>query len=285
MKVLAFGLLLGPPMLASVLRRRASTRPILLASTIGPIDAGIVQALEDGFERETGIHVRHTGAGTGAALDIARQGSVDLVLVHARALEEKFVAEGFGAERIDLMYNDFVILGPANDPVGVKPAGRPIAALKRIADAQALFVTRGDNSGTHMAEKELWQKAGISPAGAWYEVYEGGAEGNGPTLLHADEKQAHTLIDRATYLTLKGRIRLVVLVENDEALRNYMTLIPVSPKRFPEVSHGNAMRFIRWLTDPQKGQLVIRDFGKESFGEPLFFPNSKEWRGTQKGSR
>ena len=267
-------------MLTSVLRRRGSDRSILLASTIGPIDAGIVEALEDGFERETGIRVRHVGAGTGAALDIARRGKADLVLVHARELEEQFVREGFGTERIDLMYNDFVIVGPAGDPAGVAAAYRAIAALKRIAETQAPFASRGDNSGTHVAEKELWQKAGISPGDAWYEVFERGGEGNGPTLLHANGREAYTLIDRATYLTLKSRISLIVLVQNDEALRNYMTLIPISPKRFPKVRHEDAMRFVGWLTDPRRGQLVIRDFGKETFGGPLFFPNSKEWNAT-----
>jgi tungstate transport system substrate-binding protein len=283
-KTLALSFLLTPLMLSSFLRRRGAARPILLASTIGPIEAGIVQALEDGFEGETGIRVRHVGAGTGAALDIARQGEVDLVLVHAKALEEEFVKEGFGTDRIDLMYNDFVIVGPANDPAGLKTAANVIAALKKIAERQVSFVSRGDNSGTHVAEKALWKKAGISPSDAWYEVYERGAEGNGPTLLHADERDAYTLIDRSTYLIMKDRIHLIVLVENDEVLRNYMTLIPVNPTRFPRVSYENAMRFVGWLTNPEKGQLVIRDFGKETFGGPLFFPNSKEWKASQMGS-
>ena len=129
---------------------------ILLASTIGPIDSGIVGLLENEFEKETGIQVRHVGAGTGPALDIAKKGNVDLVMVHAKSLEEKFVQEGFGTERIDLIYNDFVIVGPANDPAGIKRMKSALEALKRISEKQVVFVTRGDRSGTHVAEMELW---------------------------------------------------------------------------------------------------------------------------------
>ncbi|HBA52887.1 MAG TPA: tungsten ABC transporter permease, partial [Syntrophorhabdus aromaticivorans] len=140
---------------------------ILMASTIGPIDSGIVDVLESRFEQETGIRVRHVGAGTGAALNIARKGNIDLVMVHARSLEEKFVQEGFGTERIDLMYNDFVIVGPSEDPARVKGMKTAAEALKTIAAKGAPFVTRGDKSGTHVAELELWRKAGIKPAGSW----------------------------------------------------------------------------------------------------------------------
>lgn len=257
----------------------------MLASTIGPIDAGIVQALEDAFEHETGVRVRHVGAGTGAALGIARQGSIDLVLVHARDLEERFVSEGFGTERIALMYNDFVILGPANDPAGVGQTRRAVDALGNIARKSAPFVTRGDKSGTHIAEMELWKKAGITPAGSWYETYVRGAEGNGPTLRYTDEKQAYTIMDRATYLTLKGQIRLTILLEKDESLLNHMSLIPVSPGKFPKVNHASAMFFVEWLVDPEKGQQLIRDFGKKKYGAPLFFPNSEAWRKRESGSR
>lgn len=263
---------------ASAVPCRGSDDFVMLASTIGPIDAGIVPALEDAFERDTGIRVRHVGAGTGAALDIARKGGIDLVLVHARSLEEKFVREGFGTERIDLMYNDFVILGPASDPGEVGKTRRAVDALGKIAEKQALFVTRGDRSGTHVAEMELWEKAGISPKGAWYETFARGAEGNGPTLKYTDEKQAYTVMDRATYLTMKGQIRLVVLLEKDEALLNYISLIPVDPRKFPKTNHAPAMAFVKWLVDPEKGQKLIRDFGKEKYGGPLFFPNSEAWK-------
>jgi tungstate transport system substrate-binding protein len=256
---------------------------ILLSSTIGPIDAGIVAVLENEFEKETGIRVRHVGAGTGAAINIAKKGNVDLVLVHAKSLEEKFVAEGFGTERIDLMYNDFVIMGPSKDPAGIKGMAVATEALKKIAEKQALFVSRGDNSGTHVAEMALWQKAGIKPSGSWYNIYEKGATGNVPTLQYTDQKEAYTVIDRATFLSIKEKIKLGILVEKDEALLNFMTLIPVNTKKFPKANYKDSMLFVKWLTSPEKGQKIIRDFGKDKYGAPLFFPNSKEWKQTQVG--
>jgi tungstate transport system substrate-binding protein len=263
------------------LSRAETQKFILLSSTIGPIDAGIVDALESGFEKETSIRVRHVGAGTGAALNIAKQGSVDLVMVHAKALEEKFIAEGYGTERIDLMYNDFVIVGPAADPAGIKGISRATEALKRVSEKGALFISRGDKSGTHVAELDLWEKAGVKPKGSWYVVYEKGSQGNAPTLRYADEKGAYTFMDRATFLTLQKEIKLVILVEKDEALLNYISLIPVNPKKFPAAHYEDAMLFVKWLTSPEKGQLLIRDFGKEKYGSPLFFPNSREWRSSQ----
>ena len=256
-------------------------RFILVSSTIGPIDAGIVGVLEDKFEKDTGIRVRHVGAGTGAALDIARKGNVDLVLVHAKSLEEKFVNEGFGTDRIDLMYNDFVIVGPPGDPAGIKGLKSAAEALRRISDKKVTFVSRGDKSGTHVAEMQLWEKAGMKPSGPWYVIYEKGATGNVPTLRYTDEKGAYTVIDRATYLSLKNQIKLAVLVEGDEALLNFMSLIPVNPKKFPRANYEDAMVFVKWLTSPKKGQKIIQDFGKEKYGAPLFFPNSKEWRASQ----
>ena len=250
---------------------------ILLASTIGPIDAGIVSALEDQFEKDTGIRVRHVGAGTGAALKIAEKGNIDLVMVHAKSLEEKFIRDGFGTERIPLMYNDFVIVGPANDPAGIKGLKAATEALRKISERGAAFISRGDKSGTHVAEMELWAKAGIKPSGAWYKIYEKGAEGNVPTLRYTDQQQAYTVIDRATYLSIKNQIKLAILVEKDEALLNYISLIPVNVRKFPRVNEKDVQTFVAWLTSPEKGQKIIRDFGKDKFGAPLFFPNSKEW--------
>lgn len=250
-------------------------RKILLASTIGPIDAGIVGALEDAFKKKTGITVEHSGAGTGQALKMAETGKYDLLLVHARALEEKFVAEGYGTKRYDLMYNDFVILGPANDPAGIRGEKNAAAALRKIAQARSAFVTRGDKSGTHVKELEVWKKAGIEPKGTWYAVFEEGAKGNAPTLAYANEKHAYTIMDRATYITMKPKITLQILVERDEVLLNYMTLIPVNPAKFPQVNHQGALQFIEWLQG-KEAQIIIRDFGKDKYGEPLFFPNSPE---------
>ena len=255
---------------------------VFLSSTIGPIDAGIVSALEDQFEKDTGIRVRHVGAGTGAALDIARKGAIDLVMVHAKSLEEKFIADGFGTERIPLMYNDFVIVGPASDPAAIKGTKSATEALKKIMDSGALFISRGDKSGTHVAEMELWGKAGIKPSGSWYTVYEKGSEGNVPTLKYTDQKEAYTVIDRATYISIKDQIKLVVLVEGDEALLNYISLIPVNPAKFPMVNAKDTRKFVKWLTSSKKGQLIIRDFGKDKYGASLFFPNSLEWQKSQK---
>jgi tungstate transport system substrate-binding protein len=250
---------------------------ILMASTIGPIDSGIVSVLEDQFEKETGIRVRHVGAGTGAALKIAEKGNVDLVMVHARSLEEKFIKDGFGMERITLMYNDFVIVGPVSDPAGIKGLKTAAEALKIISGKGVTFISRGDKSGTHVAEMELWVKAGIKPSGAWYKVYEKGAEGNVPTLRYTDREQAYTVIDRATYLSIKDQIKLAILMEKDEALLNYISLIPVNAVKFPRVNKKDVQTFVLWLTSPEKGQKIIRDFGKDKYGAPLFFPNSKEW--------
>jgi len=257
---------------------RAEQGFLLMASTIGPIDAGIVAALENAYEKESGVRVRHVGAGTGEALKIAEQGNVDLVLVHAKSLEEKFVAAGFGTGRIPLMYNDFVIVGPAADPAGIRGMRGANEALKRLADQAALFVSRGDKSGTHIAELELWKSAGVKPSGSWYTVYEKGNEGNAATLKFTDQRQAYTVIDRATYLSLKNAVRLEVLVEGDEVLLNRISLIPVNPRKFPRVGHAEAMRFVDWLTAPGHGQLIISEFGKETYGSPLFFPDSAQWR-------
>ncbi len=255
---------------------------VLMASTIGPVDAGIVGALEDQFEKDTGITVRHVSAGTGEALKMAEKGGIDLVIVHARALEEKFVKDGFGTERIPLMYNDFVIVGPAADPAGIKGMKSATEALKMIAAKGVPFVSRGDKSGTHVAEMALWAKAGIKPSSSWYSVYEKGNEGNGPTLKYTDQKGAYTVIDRATWLSLKDSIILPILVEKDEALLNFISLIPVHPKKFANVNYNAAMSYVQWLTSPAKGQKIIKDFGVAKYGSPLFFPNSKEWSETHK---
>jgi tungstate transport system substrate-binding protein len=258
-----------------------SSKFVLMASTIGPIDSGIVSVLEDQFEKERGIRVRHVGAGTGAALKIAEKGNVDLIMVHAKSLEEKFVKDGFGTERIPLMYNDFVIVGPAGDPAGIKGLKTAAEALKTISAKGAPFISRGDKSGTHVAEMDLWKMAGITPSGSWYRIYEKGAEGNVPTLRYTDQQQAYTVIDRATFLSIKDQIKLAVLVEGDEALLNYISLIPVNQKKFPRVNAKDVKIFVAWLTSPEKGQKIIRDFGKDKYGAPLFFPNSDAWKKIQ----
>jgi tungstate transport system substrate-binding protein len=268
--------------LISIMPCIASASDLLMAGTIGPIDAGIVAALEDTFEQETGIRVRHVGAGTGEALKIAQQGKVDLVMVHAESLENKFIKEGFGTKRIPFMYNDFVILGPAQDPAGIKGLKTAAEALKAISAKEALFISRGDKSGTHVAEMELWVKSEIKPGGPWYKIYEKGNEGNVATLKYTDQQGAYTVIDRATYLSLQKNIKLIILVEKDEALLNFISLIPVNPSKFPRINHKDTLIFVEWLTSPEKGQRIVRDFGKDTYGSPLFFPDSLEWKAAQK---
>lgn len=246
---------------------------VLLASTIGPIDAGIVPALAEAFHARTGVVVRFVGAGTGATLDMSRRGEFDLVMVHALSLEKKFMADGFGIDRRDVMYNDFVLLGPASDPAGIKGMDDPKAALRRIAGAQARFVTRGDNSGTHVAEKALWDKAGVQPQGAWYEVFEKGASGNGPTLRHADGRDAYVLMDRATWLVLKSKLSLALLVENHPDLFNFIAVIRTNPERFPKANAAGAQRFADWLVG-EEAQALIARFGQTEYGAPLFFANA-----------
>jgi tungstate transport system substrate-binding protein len=256
----------------------AAARDVLLmASTIGPIDAGIVGALEDAYFAKTGVLIRHAGAGTGAALEMTKRGGFDLVMVHARALEDKFVADGFGVDRRDVMYNDFVILGPAADPAGIRGEKQAVHALRKIAQSQSLFVTRGDNSGTHVKEVELWQKAGVKPAGGWYVTYDKGASGNAPTTRYANERGAYLLMDRATYLTLKKEIGLKILVEKDPDLLNYIAVIRMSPAKFPKANTAGAKEFVDWLVSDE-AQRIIKSFGVDQYGESLFFPNSDEWR-------
>jgi tungstate transport system substrate-binding protein len=254
-------------------------REIRLASTIGPIDAGIAGALEEAYLRKTGVRVTHVGAGTGKALELARTGDFDLVMVHARALEDRFVADGYGIDRRDIMYNDFVILGPASDPAGIRGERSAAAAMAKIAKARALFVTRGDNSGTHVKEQEIWSASGVVPSGDWYVVWEKGATGNAATTRYADERQAHLLMDRGTYLTVKKDIRLQVLVEGGRDLLNFIAVIRVNPSRFPQVSAAPAKVFVDWLVSDE-AQRLIQGFGADRYGEPLFFPNSDEWRAT-----
>ena len=248
-------------------------RQILLASTIGPIDSGIVDVLEAAFQKKTGIVVRHVGAGTGATLKLAEGGNFDVVMVHAKALEEKFVADGFGTKRYDVMYNDFVLLGPVDDPAKVKGEKNISVALKKIVDGKALFITRGDKSGTHLKELELWQAAAIKPQGDWYRVFAEGAAGNSKTLKYVDEQKGYTIMDRATYITMKKEIKLQVLVEKDPSMLNYISLIPVNSAKFPAVNSADAMKFVDWVTS-EEGQKIIRDFGKDKYGEALFFVNS-----------
>ncbi|ARJ67542.1 tungsten ABC transporter permease [Magnetospirillum sp. ME-1] len=267
------GAAMGAVGAASLAQAADPAEVVLLGSTIGPIDSGIVPALAKAFHARTGVVVRFVGAGTGATLEMSKRGEFDLVMVHALSLEKKFMADGFGIDRRDVMYNDFVLLGPAADPAGIKGMNDPKAALRRIAETQARFVTRGDNSGTHVAEKALWERAGLQPQGAWYEVFEKGASGNGPTLRHADDRGAYVLMDRATWLVLKARLSLALLVENHADLFNFIAVIRSNPERFPKANAAGALRFADWLVGDE-AQGLIAEYGKAEYGAPLFFANA-----------
>lgn len=263
------GLFLVPGVLQA-----SEVRPVNLSSTIGPIDAGIVPLLAKSYTQKTGVPVLYEGAGTGVTLEKAKTGHFDMVMVHARKLEDAFIADGFGVTRRDVMYNDFVILGPASDPAGIKGEKDAARAFAMIAKAEAPFVTRGDNSGTHVKEMEIWAKSGITPGNGWYLVFADGKKGNKATTLHADGKQAYLLMDRATWLTLKDAVTLVPLVEGDEVLLNFIAVIDVNPEKFPAINAVGARAFIDWLVS-EEAQNIIRTFGVETYGQPLFFPNAK----------
>ena len=249
---------------------------ISLSSTIGPVAEGIIPALEDAYmEKNPNVVIRHIKAGTGATIDTAKTNDiVDLVVVHAKSLEEKFVAEGWGTERIPLMYNDFVLMGPKEDPAGVKGMTDITEALEAIKDTKSHFISRDDNSGTDVKEKELWAAAGITPSGDWYEAYEKGSSGNGPTLMYTDAENAYTIMDRATYLTKKDSLKnIVILVEKDERMLNFINIIPCNPEKMPKVDAEGAEDFINWLVSDE-AQEIIANFGVDKYGEPLFFPNA-----------
>ena len=259
--------------------RRETLSSVKLSSTIGPISAGIVPLLAKTYEARTGVAIEYEGAGTYVTLEKAKGGGFDMVIVHARSLEDRFIAEGYDIDRRDIMYNDFMILGPAADPAGIRGMNDASAAFAKIAASKALFVTRGDLSGTHVKELELWEKAGIRPDSskdAWYVTFEDGKLGNGPITIYANERGAYLLMDRATHLILKNRISIVPLVEGDSMLLNFIAAIRVNPEKFPGINAKGAKAFTDWLCGDE-AQTIIRDFEVAKYGEPLFFPNSDEW--------
>ena len=252
---------------------------IKLSSTIGPVDAGIIPLLAETYKAETGTDFVIEKAGTGATLNKAKTGNFDMVVVHARALEDQFIKDGFGQNRKDVMYNDFVILGPKEDPAGIKGMKSAAEAFKTIAAKGAPFISRGDMSGTHVSEMNVWKAAGITPDGEkdeWYTVFSLGKLGNGATTDFTDKRNAYTIMDRATYLTKKKGLKIVPLVEGDPILLNLIAAIEVSPKRFPNVNNADVVKFVDWLCDDD-AQMIIKDFKVEQYGEPLFFPNSDQW--------
>jgi len=239
---------------------------VRLATTTSTENSGLLDVLLPAFEQTHGVVVDVIAVGTGKALRLAERGDVDVVWVHAPAAERAFVDAGWGVDRRLVMYNDFVILGPADDPAGVAQARTAVSALRSIAEAEAPFVSRGDESGTHKKERQLWHRAGTRPQGSWYvEV----GQGMGAALTVADEKQAYVLCDRATYLALRDRMEIVLLYESPAELKNIYHVIAVNPERHPHVHHAEALTLIDWLVSPE-GQAIIGNFRKE--GEVLFHP-------------
>ena len=248
-------------------------RFIVVASTTSTEQSGLFGYLLPLFEKQTGIKVRVVALGTGQALDLARRGDADVAFVHARAAEDKFVAEGEGVKRFPVMYNDFVLIGPKSDPANVAGGKDIVAALRKIEAAQAPFVSRGDRSGTHMAELDLWKASGIDidkAKGPWYRDT---GQGMGPALNTAASMNAYVLADRGTWLAFKNRSDLAVLVEGDKRLFNQYGVILVSPDKHPNVKKDLGQAFIDWLVSPE-GQDAIA--GYKIGGEQLFFPNAAQ---------
>lgn len=250
-------------------------KTLKISSTIGPVEAGIVPLLAETFSKKTGIAVSYEKAGTGATLEKAKSGKFDMVIVHAKKLEDAFIAGGFGVDRRDIMYNDFVILGPKNDPAGIKGQTSVVKAFQQLAAKKALTVTRGDKSGTHVKEMEIWAKTGITPQGDWYLTYPDGAKGNKATTLFAAEKNAYVLMDRATWLTLKKDSPLEVQVQGNPMMLNLIAIIRVNPEKFPTVNAQGAIQLADWLVSAE-AQNIIKNFEVDKYGEALFFPNAKK---------
>ncbi|NLX62891.1 MAG: solute-binding protein [Tissierellia bacterium] len=246
---------------------------IILATTTSTQDSGLLDYLLPVFEEKYGITVDVVAVGTGKALEMGRNGEADILLVHAKASEEEFVAEGHGLERRDVMYNDFVLVGPAEDSLALKEnyPNNILGALAAISENQATFVSRGDDSGTHKKELSIWEEAGIEPAGDWY--LEAGA-GMGDVLKMADEMQGYTLTDRATYLNMRDVLELEIVVEGDENLFNQYGIIPVNPEKNDQINAEGAQKLFEWFLSDE-AQNLIGEYGVEEFGQPLFTPNAK----------
>jgi tungstate transport system substrate-binding protein len=252
----------------------ATDQKLILATTTSTADSGLLDYILPDFQDQHNIRVNVVAVGTGQALQLGEDGNADVLLVHARAREDEFMASGHGVRREDVMYNDFVIVGPDNDPAGIKGI-TTAGAFAQIAQSQANFISRGDDSGTHSKEKAIWKAANREPSGDWY-ISAG--QGMGAVLTMANELQAYTLSDRATYLarTLEG-IDLKILVEGDPILFNPYGVIAVNPDKGQHIQVESATKFIDWLISIET-QEKISEFGLEKFGSPLFTPDSEAWR-------
>lgn len=262
--VFLIGLMICPSAEAA----KSKNKNVILSTTTSTQDSGLLDVLVPLFEKQTGYTVKTVSVGTGQALALAAKGDADVALVHAPSLEKKYVADGKLLNRRLVMYNDFVIIGPKEDPAKIKSAKTALAALKLIEQSKSPFVSRGDNSGTHNLEKALWKEAGIQPKGDWY--IEAG-QGMGATLGIANERNAYTITDRGTYLALRKRVTLPILVEGDRLLLNLYSVMEVNPTNGPRVNAVGGKAFADFMVAPQT-QSVIKGFGVEKFGQSLFVP-------------
>ena len=244
---------------------------IIMATTTSTQDSGLLDVLLPIFEKKTGYFVKTIAVGSGQAMAMGQKGEADVLLVHSPAAEKKFIAEGYGINRRLVMHNDYIIVGPKADPAGIKGVKSAVEAFKKIAASNAIFMSRGDNSGTNSKEKEIWKTAGIKAEGQkWYQQT---GLGMGQTLGVAAEKKAYTLADRGTYLALKKNLGLDILSEGDAVLLNIYHVIEVNPAKWPKVNAAGAKAFADFMVSKQT-QNVIKAFGVDKFGSPLFFPDA-----------
>jgi tungstate transport system substrate-binding protein len=246
----------------------AQSTTVILSTTTSTQDSGLLDTLVPLFEKKTGLTVKTISVGTGQALALAARGEADVALVHAPSLERKYVEEGKMQNRRLVMYNDFVIIGPEDDPAKIKGMAKAVEALKRIAETQSRFVSRGDKSGTHLLELGLWKQAGVEPTGAWY--IESG-QGMGQTLGIANDRRAYTITDRGTWLAFQKRISLPILVEKDKPLLNIYSVMEVNPANGPRVNVAGGKAFADFMVAPD-AQAVIKAFGVDKYGQLLFVP-------------
>jgi tungstate transport system substrate-binding protein len=247
-------------------------REIILATTTSTYDSGLLDELLPIFESQTDFIVKTVAVGTGKALKMGEDGNADVLLVHAPAAEMELMDGGSGAERLLVMHNDFVLVGPAEDPAGIKGMSNAAEALAKIQAEGAVFVSRGDDSGTHKKELSLWEETGTMPEGDFY--LESG-QGMGSTLRIASEKSAYTMTDRATYLATRDDLNLDILVEGDPVLLNVYHVITVNPEKWPKINYDGATAFAKFLIMPET-QASIGEFGVDKFGQPLFFPDAEK---------
>lgn len=247
---------------------QAPTR-MILATTTSTENSGLLSELLPPFEQRYNVTVDVIAVGTGQALAIGRAGDADVLMVHAPALEEEFVADGYGIERVYFMYNDFIVLGPPEDPAGVSQASSVADAFSRIAASQSIFISRGDNSGTHVAELGIWRAAGVEPSGAWYREV---GQGMGAVITLANDQLAYTLADRGTYLSYVADIDLTIVLEGDANLFNPYGVIAVNPERHSHAKVDLAQAFIQYLISPE-GQQAIANY--QVNGQQLFFPDAQ----------